>query len=45
MKKQKPKPQKPSLDGMTLQEVRTQWIYEHANRIGVKLYPPEKEEP
>ena len=41
---QRPVPQKPSGDRMTQQEVRTQWIYEHAQRIGVRLYPPKKEE-
>lgn len=41
MKKQKPIPQKPSGDSMTQHEVRTQWIYAHADKLHVKLYPPE----
>lgn len=41
--KQKPKiPQRPSMDGMILREVKTLWIYEHANRIGVRLFPEER---
>ena len=39
MKKQKPTPQKPSGDRMTLQEVKTQWLYHKAHEMGVRLCP------
>lgn len=41
MKRKQTIPQKPSKYGMTEREVKTLWIYEHANKIRVRLYPPE----
>lgn len=37
-------PQKPSGDRMTEQEVKTLWIYEHAERLHVRLLPEEGEQ-
>lgn len=37
-------PQKPSGDRMTEQEVKTLWIYEHAERLHVRLLPEERSE-
>lgn len=42
MKKPKLIPQKPSGDRMTEQEVKTLWIYEHAERLHVRLLPEER---
>ena len=37
-------PQKPSGDRMTEQDVKTLWIYEHAERLHVRLLPEKGEQ-